>query len=383
MTAIHIKLQALALFIRKRDPRYKSHLAQQSAITAAKASGRQVPQEIPRPNLQNLPSNTYVEQDWQKVSRSADYADIDWAAAETGEDSEEWECVACGKTFRSEASWNSHERSKKHMQAVERLKREMLDEDETLGLDVEQVSDEDEDEDEGDGDGEGEDEGEGNGEIAEIDLKSRTSMEALRVSTQDNPPDIREYDSSEEISLPRHRRKKEKNQPRDESAEVRTKTEKKLKARNLGVHPGETSEPLSGTETIALDEDSEARKLEADQPQLSKREKRRAREAAKKVKEAQTEKVTVCLRVATAYALSDQTVLPRCATYVERLSTVERNSFHTSTPRVTRKQSSCLPQILKSVRRRRARKGSVRLRPASPQPVTMTTNGLAMTPQID
>ena len=370
MTAIHIKLQALALFIRKRDPRYKSHLAQQSAITAAKASGRQVPQEIPRPNLQNLPSNTYVEQDWQKVSRSADYADIDWAAAETGEDSEEWECVACGKTFRSEASWNSHERSKKHMQAVERLKQKMLDEDETLGLDVEQVSDEDEDEDEGEGENEDEDEdeGSGNGEIAEIDLKSRTSMEALRAPTQDNPPDIRENDSGEEISLPRQRRKKEKKQPRDEHAEVRTKTEKKPKARNLGVHPGDTSEPLSGTETVALDEDSKARKLEADQSQLSKREKRRAREAAKKVKEAQTEKATVRLRVATTYALSDRSALPRCATCVERLSTVERNSFHTSTPRDTRKQSSSLPQILKLIRRRRARKGGVEPGQASPHP---------------
>lgn len=28
------------------------------------------------------------------------------------------ECVACGKTFRSEASWVNHERSKKHRQAV-------------------------------------------------------------------------------------------------------------------------------------------------------------------------------------------------------------------------------------------------------------------------
>ncbi len=127
------------MFIRKRDPRYKSHLAQQSASNAAKASGRRAPQQVDKPqSASSTPAGTYVEQDWQRVSRPTDYADIEWATAETGEDSEEWECVACGKTFRSEASWNSHERSKKHLLAVERLKQEMLEEDEMLGLEVEQ-----------------------------------------------------------------------------------------------------------------------------------------------------------------------------------------------------------------------------------------------------
>lgn len=59
--------------------------------------------------------------------------DLDWAAAE-GDDLEEWECVACRKTFRSEAAWDSHERSKKHMKEVERLKREMQADDQDLDL---------------------------------------------------------------------------------------------------------------------------------------------------------------------------------------------------------------------------------------------------------
>ena len=60
-------------------------------------------------------------------------ADLDWAAGEGG-DEEEWECVACGKSFRTEAAWNSHERSKKHLRAVEALKREMELEDAALDL---------------------------------------------------------------------------------------------------------------------------------------------------------------------------------------------------------------------------------------------------------
>jgi DnaJ family protein A protein 5 len=59
--------------------------------------------------------------------------DLEWAAAE-GKDPEEWECVACGKIFRSEAAWDSHERSKKHMKEVERLTREIQEEDEGLDL---------------------------------------------------------------------------------------------------------------------------------------------------------------------------------------------------------------------------------------------------------
>jgi len=59
--------------------------------------------------------------------------DNEWAAAE--QEGEEWECVACNKSFRSEAAWNSHERSRKHLKEVERLKAEMEEEDEELQLD--------------------------------------------------------------------------------------------------------------------------------------------------------------------------------------------------------------------------------------------------------
>jgi DnaJ family protein A protein 5 len=80
------------------------------------------------------PKSTFVAQDWQKVAESSDAAaDLEWAHAEGAED-EEWECIACNKTFRSEAAWNSHERSKKHLRAVEQLKREMQDEEQELGL---------------------------------------------------------------------------------------------------------------------------------------------------------------------------------------------------------------------------------------------------------
>jgi DnaJ homolog subfamily A member 5 len=121
----------LAKFIRKRDPRYKAHLARQaqaatqkSRISSVNNSGSTTPAR--RPPIE------YVEQEWQKVdSRLPD--DLEWANAANPE-SEEWECVACGKVFKSEAAWESHERSKKHLKEIERLRTKMYEEDEQLGL---------------------------------------------------------------------------------------------------------------------------------------------------------------------------------------------------------------------------------------------------------
>lgn len=122
------------MFVRKRDPRYKSHLAHQSRLNQTKTNDSLAPsgsKSIPR----KAPTNNtpYVEQEWQKVAKDHQHDDLEWAAAE-GEDPEEWECVACGKSFKSEAAWDSHERSKKHIKEVDRLKREIMRENEELGL---------------------------------------------------------------------------------------------------------------------------------------------------------------------------------------------------------------------------------------------------------
>jgi DnaJ homolog subfamily A member 5 len=119
------------MFVRKRDPRYKAYIARQAQppgqASHTPASGSQTPRKT-------APKSTFVEQDWQKVAETSDSAaDLEWARAEGAED-EEWECIACNKTFRSEAAWSSHERSKKHLWAVEQLKREMQDEEQTLEL---------------------------------------------------------------------------------------------------------------------------------------------------------------------------------------------------------------------------------------------------------
>ena len=128
------------MFVRKRDPRYKRHIAHQARNNLTKVNPS--PSSAPKPMSRTAQTNItpYVEQEWQKASQDHQHDDLEWAAA-GGEDPEEWECVACGKAFKSEAAWNSHERSKKHLKEVERLKRQILRENEELGLSGEGTND--------------------------------------------------------------------------------------------------------------------------------------------------------------------------------------------------------------------------------------------------
>ena len=138
--------------MRKRDPRYKAHLAQHATASEQKrhASGTSTPQagssSTPSKKAQEL-REAYVEQEWQRIDTRGQHADLEWAAAE-GSDPEEWECVVCGKSFRSEAAWDSHERSRKHIKEVERLQREMELENEELDLQQDDIELEDMQEDE-------------------------------------------------------------------------------------------------------------------------------------------------------------------------------------------------------------------------------------------
>jgi DnaJ family protein A protein 5 len=118
----------LVKFVRKRDPRFKAHLTLQAQSVNDAALNSVAAEPVVQPRRQVA---EYVEQEWQKVDSQGLHDDLDWAAAE-GVESQEWECVACGKTFKSEAAWNSHERSRKHLKEVLRIQREMNADDQAI-----------------------------------------------------------------------------------------------------------------------------------------------------------------------------------------------------------------------------------------------------------
>ncbi|KAK2463473.1 hypothetical protein APHAL10511_004559 [Amanita phalloides] len=123
-------IRSLARFLRKRDPRYKAFVEQQ-------AKQSQKPSNSVAPSPARVPAkDSYVEQDWQKIDNRVQDAELDWSAMQ-GENPEEWECVACDKVFRSEAAWVNHEKSRKHVKAVESLKRGMQEEHSAFGLEEE------------------------------------------------------------------------------------------------------------------------------------------------------------------------------------------------------------------------------------------------------
>ncbi|TFY74518.1 hypothetical protein EWM64_g9494, partial [Hericium alpestre] len=195
-------------------------------------------------------------------------ADLEWARVEGGSDQEEWECVACGKSFRSEAAWDSHERSKKHLKAVEQLRQEMQEEGEELGLN--------------------------GGEDETVVEEARQATEPPRSVTPEEPEA-----AGTEPPTPNHRDEEEEEDAA--SAPARKKKRSKAKKKSPTASPAaedDTREPaMPGSFPDARPEagprpDDEAALSDTNgdadldgQPQPSKKEKRRAREAAKKAKD--------------------------------------------------------------------------------------------------
>ncbi|KAG6909987.1 hypothetical protein DXG01_013987 [Tephrocybe rancida] len=297
-------VRSLAKFIRKRDPRYKAHLARQAEQPQqSQASGSATP--IAGASKRQQTTEEYVEQDWQKVDTTKLHSDLDWAAAE-GEDPEEWECVACRKTFRSEAAWDSHERSKKHLREVELLRQQMLEENEDL--DLGEVPDGD------DGDENvtyGDETTSTHGEADDDELPSVNNGPPPRSPSPTPPrsdpaqqenllppePDAAEgSDGEEEEQALRKQKKKKKNvETSSQLAELLTKTERRAMrlARSEAQTPEARAKDFSfakpdASPSDALDPDAEVVKIGAEEVagstievEPSKRDKRRARQAKK------------------------------------------------------------------------------------------------------
>ncbi|CAE6512485.1 unnamed protein product [Rhizoctonia solani] len=238
-------VRTLALFLRKRDPRFKAYKeAQAQATTTAPKTGGGQGSPI---------AAKFVEQEWQRSRNNADdHTDLERGLAEGGGD--EYECVVCSKSFQSEAAWLSHERSKKHMKEVEKLKREMKEEDVELGLGDEQNE----------------------------------------IGSEEPPTPV---DGNNAGSLPSDH--EELNAP---SAPTKKSKKKKKKARGVIAHPDPTEPEVPVDEVVKpmqdlgveddksdeeVDDGEDADQKDGDKPGLTKREKRRAKEAAKKAREAE------------------------------------------------------------------------------------------------
>lgn len=293
-------VKALVMFVRKRDPRYKAHTkrqAQSPTATPATASGTTTPKRT-------APTTTFVVQDWQKVTEPSDAAaDLEWARAE-GTDDEEWECIACNKTFRSEAAWNSHERSKKHIRTVEQLKREMLDEELELELGPADGAFADADAEEADG------QITTSAAAAGGEEPQKASPDRRVMPTPDNEEATTEAQDSEHRPGRRRRTQNKSHTPSLEPSPAASVPEASQigAARPSSAHQHQTESdpelPREFRETLnsgephnnedAKREGDEASTANSTKMELSKREKRRAREAAKKAREGESKSSCAC-----------------------------------------------------------------------------------------
>ncbi|KAI1318103.1 hypothetical protein EDD11_007155 [Mortierella claussenii] len=122
---------ALALYVRKRDPRFSAYQEQlkqkQKQVQADLKARLEKEKELARAKTEQ-----FQEQEWTRVQDE----DEDESGSENNnsedEFDQEFECIICDKFFKSERQWKNHERSKRHLKAVEDIRLEMLHEENQL-----------------------------------------------------------------------------------------------------------------------------------------------------------------------------------------------------------------------------------------------------------
>ncbi|KAF5677268.1 hypothetical protein FHETE_1780 [Fusarium heterosporum] len=121
-------------FVRKRDPRYlpnsQSHDERQASLRNAAAA------QAARSRAANQERMAAFEiPEWAQARSDDNGAEGGFTESEEESEVEILECVVCNKTFKSEKQLEAHEKSKKHIKAVQQLRWQMKREGADLQLD--------------------------------------------------------------------------------------------------------------------------------------------------------------------------------------------------------------------------------------------------------
>ncbi|QPG75773.1 hypothetical protein FOA43_003134 [Brettanomyces nanus] len=137
-------------YIKHRDPRVTPIIQRKYEKDRVKKQQKDLKRQAQKERQQRKEEDSeYVEQDWQTIDAD-ELADIEQQLDKlyneedmlNGEKVDEedfnrdiYECVVCDKVFKSEEQLKDHERSKKHIKKLRRLKWEMRQEGVELGID--------------------------------------------------------------------------------------------------------------------------------------------------------------------------------------------------------------------------------------------------------
>jgi DnaJ family protein A protein 5 len=128
-------VRSLIAFVRKRDPRYqenqKSEAERQRILRDAAAAQKARSRAARQARMEEM--DAAAVPDWAK-SGPVDEHEGGFSSEEELEQ-HEFECVVCNKSFKSEAQYEAHEKSKKHIKLVKQLRKDMKDQGQALDLD--------------------------------------------------------------------------------------------------------------------------------------------------------------------------------------------------------------------------------------------------------
>jgi DnaJ family protein A protein 5 len=127
----------LVSFVRRRDPRYipntQTEADRQKILRDAAAA-----QAARSRAAYQAKFDEHVVPAWAQTQNQNQEEEGKFSDSEESE-VEEIECVICNKLFKSEKQYEAHEKSKKHIKAVQQLKRQMQKENKKLNLDGDQT----------------------------------------------------------------------------------------------------------------------------------------------------------------------------------------------------------------------------------------------------
>ena len=122
-------VRSLVAFVKKRDHRYKANVkseAERQKTLRDAAIGQAARQ---RAANQAKQAQTETVPDWMRSSE-VEYDESPYEVADSVK--EHFECVVCNKNFKSENQYEAHEKSKKHIRAIQYIRKQMQQEDKSL-----------------------------------------------------------------------------------------------------------------------------------------------------------------------------------------------------------------------------------------------------------
>lgn len=115
---------SLVAFVKKRDPRYvpnkQSEEERQKILRSSAAA-----QAARARAAQQEKLSKYTLPEWAQSRPDGEAYSDAFSVSEEESEVEHIECVVCNKTFKSEKQFESHEKSKKHIRAVQDIRRQM------------------------------------------------------------------------------------------------------------------------------------------------------------------------------------------------------------------------------------------------------------------